>query len=104
MMSRESILQEVSAERDRQEAKWGPQDWPICSKHERTAYRSLVPFMQGECNKAAQDGTLTFRHILAEEYVEAFAESDPIRQREELVQVAAVAVQMIEVIDRRLGK
>ena len=47
---------------------------------------------------------LDFCDILNEEVAEVYAESDPVRQREELVQVAAVAVQMIEVIDRRLGK
>ena len=103
-MSRESILQEVSAERDRQEAKWGPQDWPIMKSAGCPAYKLMAESFRSLCDRAAMSGLLEFRHILDEEVAEVYAESDPIRQREELVQVAAVAVQMIEVIDRRLGK
>lgn len=103
-MSRESILQEVSAERDRQEAKWGPQDWPICSTLRQWAGALEAQYAKARCNEAAKNNRLTFADILDEEVAEVYAESDPLRQREELVQVAAVAVQMIEVIDRRLGK
>lgn len=42
-----------------------------------------------------------WRHILDEEVAEALAETDPERLRAELVQVAAVAVQWIEALDRR---
>lgn len=103
-MSRESILQEVSAERDRQEAKWGPQDWPICNKAGHSFYKQEAQYRKIACDINAKNGTLDFRQILNEEVAEVYAESDPIRQREELVHVAAVAVQMIEVIDKRLGK
>lgn len=51
--------------------------------------------------RAADLGIVTFEHILTEEYAEAIAEDDPVRLREELVQVAAVAVQWIEAIDAR---
>lgn len=51
---------------------------------------------------AAEHGGLTWRHILAEEMFEALAESDPAKLRAELVQVAAVAVQWVEAIDRRM--
>lgn len=40
-------------------------------------------------------------HILREEVAEAFAETDPVALRGELVQVAAVAVAWAEAIDRR---
>ena len=52
---------------------------------------------------AAQEGMLTWRHILAEEFWEVFAndDADPQSQRAELIQVAAVAVAAIEAIDRR---
>ena len=103
-MSRESILQEVSAERDRQEAKWGPQDWPIYKYAGSKACKAIATECKQICDDAASKHKLTFAHILDEEVAEVYAESDPVRQREELVQVAAVAVQMIEVIDRRLGK
>jgi hypothetical protein len=50
---------------------------------------------------SAGDGTITFEHILTEEWGEAIAESDPNLLRAELIQVAAVAVQWIEAIDAR---
>jgi hypothetical protein len=37
-----------------------------------------------------------------EEVCEAFAETEPEKQREEMVQVAAVAVQIIECLDRQM--
>ena len=46
------------------------------------------------------DGTVTWWHILREEVFEAAAESDPQALRAELVQVAAVAMKMIDAIDR----
>jgi malonyl CoA-acyl carrier protein transacylase len=44
---------------------------------------------------------VTWEHILTEEHYEAMAEEDPTRLREELIQVAAVAVAWVEAIDRR---
>ncbi|MDR0731531.1 MAG: hypothetical protein LBF63_07675 [Treponema sp.] len=41
-------------------------------------------------------------NILMEEVCEAFAETEPEKQREEMVQVAAVAVQIIECLDRQM--
>ena len=48
----------------------------------------------------AQIGQCTWLHILREEVFEAFAEDDPAKLRAELIQVAAVAVQWVEAIDR----
>ncbi len=53
------------------------------------------------CRRAADDGTVTWRHVLDEEVCEAFAESDPARLRAELIQVAAVALRWIDAIDSR---
>jgi hypothetical protein len=41
-------------------------------------------------------------NILMEEVCEAFAETEPEKQRAEMIQVAAVAVQIIECLDRRM--
>ena len=51
----------------------------------------------------ASEGTVTWRHVLAEEVAEAFAEEDPDALRAELVQVAAVAARWIAAIDARSG-
>lgn len=45
------------------------------------------------------DGTVTWWHILREEVFEAAAEGDPAKLRAELVQVATVAVKMIDALD-----
>lgn len=45
------------------------------------------------------DGTVTWRDILSEEVFEAYAESDPEKLRAELIQVAAVAVKMVDALD-----
>lgn len=44
-------------------------------------------------------GEVTWRDILTEEVMEAYAEDDPLLIRGELVQVAAVVVKMIYAID-----
>lgn len=61
----------------------------------------LAVVYRNACNAVASQGRLTWRHILAEEYHEALAETDPAKLRAELVQVAAVAVAWVEAIDRR---
>ena len=52
-------------------------------------------------NREERHGQPTWMHILREEIAEVFMESDPTRLREELVQVAAVAVSWVEKIDGR---
>jgi hypothetical protein len=59
---------------------------------------------QLECDKATQLGTVTWRHILAEEVLEAFAESDPDKLRTELVQAGAVIVSWLEDLGQRRAK
>lgn len=45
------------------------------------------------------DGSVTWRDILTEEVFEAYAEQDPQHIREEMIQVAAVAMKIIDKID-----
>jgi hypothetical protein len=92
------VLNEVFVERERQFEKWGEQNLPIIRDHFST---QMVEGYKNLCDKTYKEGNLTFNHILTEEYLEAFAEKDFSKeQREELIQVAAVAVQIIEYIDR----
>lgn len=93
------ILSDVIYERQRQHARWGRQSHP-----DGTGGMSAVlarEAAQRECDDLTVSGLLTWRAILAEEVAEAFAEVDQDRLREELVQIAAVAVQWIEALDRR---
>jgi hypothetical protein len=96
-----AVLTEIAAERRRQDDRWGEQNHPDGTG---IWYADRAAAERTRTNNAAADGTLTFRHVLAEEVAEAFAEDDPAKLRAELVQVAAVAAAWIEAIDRRTSK
>ena len=120
--AREKILGEITAERVRQDAKWGEQNHPDVDRVltgrptgcrvERMAMEYNIPSANSAreaCDVAARIGQCTWAHILVEEIAEA-VEAATLAQlgqgplaalRKELVQVAAVAVSWIEAIDRR---
>jgi len=93
------VLQEVMRERLRQDEKWGEQNWPDMDGRvlSATVSESTAKSM---CDSAFKDGTGTYSHILHEEFIEALSARDQDHLREELIQVAAVAVAWIEKIDR----
>jgi len=93
-----AVLTEVAAERRRQDARWGEQNHPDGAG---PAHAAEAVRRRAECEQAAASGQLTWRHILWEEVAEAGAEHEPKHLRDELVQVAAVAVAWIQAIDRR---
>ena len=105
-----AVIAEVAAERERQDAKWGEQNhpdgtgptWPLVIAPMVNAETARI-LAQRMCQSAARHGSVTWQHILGEEFVEALAEEDPVKLRAELVQVAAVAVAWIEAIDRRVS-
>jgi hypothetical protein len=94
------IFRSIHEERIRQDEKWGEQNHPMLN----------VPFttegmLQGQCTyKQLNDSKndCCWYAILMEEVYEAFSETDHAKQREEMVQVAAVAVQIIEYLDRKM--
>lgn len=94
------ILAEILAERRRQVEKFGVQDVPIKPADQRLMFVTLLSMARHDCEVATKEGTLTYYHIAAEGFFESFSEDFPMRQREELVQLAAVIVQAIERIDR----
>ncbi|MEV4890024.1 hypothetical protein AB0K48_11605 [Nonomuraea sp. NPDC055795] len=96
--SLERVLDEIAGERRAQDARWGIQDLPDGTSPFRTPAADEA---KRETSAASDDGTLTWRHILAEEVLEAFAESGPEALRTELIQVAAVAVKWAQALDRR---
>lgn len=104
------VLRDVLAERGRQDARWGRQDHPqgtgpdtrplgLVPYHAVTASAQSEHFRRMATIRSASE-RLTWADILLEETFEAFAEDDPEKLRAELVQVAAVAVAMIESLDR----
>lgn len=110
------VLQEIARERIAQDAKFGEQNhedgtgvvaWPHMvlpalgwSKTDTPAQHA-AHLARMSCQHAAKQGKTTWLGIALEEIAEAFAETDPIKLRAELIQVAAVAVAWVEHIDRR---
>ena len=93
------VLGEVARERAAQRAKWGVQNHPD-GTGSLDADISM-DMLRHHCDTRAEIGTITWVNILAEEVAEAFAETDADKLRNELTQVAAVAVAWIQCIDRR---
>jgi hypothetical protein len=104
--------QEVEAERDRQNKKWGEQNHPDGTDPDTDPLeRILEPGWNNATDLATnatnvtdsglKDGTVTFQDIFLEEVFEAIAEEDEEKLYTELVQVAAVAQQWAEAIRRR---
>lgn len=96
---RDLIYLHLEAERLKQDAKWGEQNHPNGTGS--ASQQILALDARLACDRAAEEGTLTWAHILGEEVCEALAEDDPSRLRTELTQVAAVAISWIEAIERR---
>lgn len=93
------VLVEVAEERGRQDAKWGPQNHPDGTGKIGDSIQAITDRAKCKANGPDRDN---WRDILQEEVSEAFAETDPVKLRAELIQVAAVATAWIEAIDRRL--
>lgn len=101
-----SVHLEIREERRRQDLKWGEQNHPDGTGKDvepvpMWSAEDLADFCKNETDVMAQAGLVSWRNILMEEVTEAFVESDPDKLRAELVQVAAVAAQWVEAIDRR---
>lgn len=113
------VLREIAEERSRQFAKWGGQQHPDVDVmvaglpgHQVTRYAAsfygipTAPVAKAETDAAARAGACSWTHIAVEEVceaVEAGALGDLAALRGELVQAAAVFVQWIQDVDRRLA-
>lgn len=80
-MSLRTVLGEVAEERTRQDGKWGEQN------HIDFVWAAILGEEVGEVSEAVLEQT--------------FSGAPPKHVRDELVQVAAVAVAWVEAIDRR---
>lgn len=94
-----NVLSEILFERIKQEQEWGEQNHPDGTGNYIWTFNATQAKLRNEDLKSV--GELSFLEILYEEVMEAFAETDPKKLRDELIQVAAVAVCWIESIDRR---
>lgn len=98
----EDVLGEVYTERERQDQCFGEQNWP--SGTGDLSYKDAADTWRRLNDEQAKVEKLTFAGILMEEVFEALSESDSARLREELIQVAAVAVCWVEKLDRESKK
>lgn len=97
-----SILDEIREERKRQDDKWGEQNHPITLLPAKDA-ESVANDLREKCDEAFKAGEGSWEDILLEEVYEALEQSakgNYLETREELIQVAAVVVAMIECLDR----
>lgn len=91
-------LDAIVRERQAQDEKWGVQNHPNGTGI--TGDRERADSARHVCEVMFRNGMGSWRDILHEEVQEAFAEHDPVKLREELIQVAAVALAWVENMDR----
>lgn len=97
------VLKDVLLERFNQFTKWGEQNHPSFPAevlNHREDWKKMEDFARRICDAATKAGTLSWMDILNEELHEAYAADNNERLREELVQLAAVAVAWIDSLDR----
>lgn len=95
----DTVLHDIEVERQRQRDTWGTCSYPDGTGRPWDTERAEVA--REVCQSNGPVGEHNWRDIVQEEVSEAFAETEPKRLREELVQVAAVVTHWIEAIDRR---
>jgi hypothetical protein len=105
LIERANALSLVNRERDLQDRTWGQQDHPELpprvTRDLREVYRDRARYYQEENAYRVRAGTLAWDGILLEEAYEALSEGDAEKREAELVQVAAVAVAMVEASRRK---
>ena len=106
----EHIFEEIRAERQRQDKKFGEQNHPMLGRSMVSSDKEPTPsFFELKHNlewvkKRCKTKKKGWFDILHKEICEAFSETEPEKQREKMVQAAAVAVAIIECLDRRIEK
>lgn len=114
-MTTNTVLMDVARERLRQMKKWGEQNHPLGMGPDTTPLNPYLNYEDATGETSAKDiadlftaltddnakmGVLTWRDILLEEVFELLAEERADKVREEAIQVAAVAVAIVEYVDR----
>lgn len=107
------IADEIIAERDKQDKKWGEQNHPSIKEHflenptytiSEIAAEYKIPDVEEAkkiCDLMAKLKECTWADIAIEEMCEAICTTDEKHRREELIQLAAVVMAWIECIDRK---
>jgi hypothetical protein len=106
-VNRWKIFRAIHEEHIRQDEKWGKQNnHPMFNDDSDGWWRPSKESIESvllNCRKRIEENPTWF-DILLEEFLEVFFEIDPEKQRAEMVQMSAVAVQIIEYLDRRIGE
>lgn len=97
-LNQSGLVDAILGERGAQDDKWGEQNHPNGTGG--PGMRELADAQRLMTEAAFKAGKGTWRHILGEEVREAFAESDPTKLSDELIQCAAVCVAWAESILR----
>ena len=110
-MNIDRIFEEIRKERQRQDDKFGEQNHPMLgvscdmfSDYKKKQFPTTAALKNALERSRERRKTDMFGwfDILLEEVCEAFTETEPEKQRKEMIQVAAVAVAIIEYLDRRM--
>lgn len=103
-VTRWTLFKRVIDEMGNQDEQWGVQHFPIHKDPVpgQNHYDSVATFYKNRLREArAEADEFTWHDILMEEVAEAFAEADPGLIIEEMIQVAALAIQICEDITLR---
>lgn len=107
LVTTDRVLQEVLAERVRQDERWGEQNHPVHDPEDPAGVfllgRSYAALEQ-EAKARFAAGRRSWALVELEEVFEALAAKTPAEARAEFIQVAAVAVAAVESIDRKTKK
>ena len=100
--------EEIRAELERQNARWGEQNHEDGTGPDKNwSYLGPASYLaesaRATCTVLVGNGRVSWSDVLLEEVAEAFAEDDPDRLLAELLQVEAVARQWRMAIRRRLA-
>ena len=103
------VFQEIAEEMKRQDGKWGEQNHPMLGKNlidvkGRTCPSKDVLEAQLRNSRLRNGCKPNWFDILLEAICGAFLEEEPEKQREEMIQAAAVAAAVIEYLDRTIQK
>jgi len=100
----DDIFEEIRAERRRQDEKWGEQNHSMLHQGYSQFWDEVISKQLTSTRKRIERGNFGWFDILLEEFCEAFLEKEEEGQRKEMIQVAAVAVEIIESLDRKKKK
>lgn len=92
------VLAKIHQERQRQFFRWGLQELKLDTGKR---YEMHAEYHKARCNAHARQNRAAWSDVLLEEVYEALTETDPDKLAAELVQVAAVAAQIVEYLQRK---